>query len=170
MGYCPSADNLADLLTRGISLPSLQASKIWTHGPGWIIHELQRPTWSPTEILHVQLAVAEAEVLLLNPVEETCEDNKYPTVAAILDIERYSTLSKLFYVTIYVLQLIACIKSHEPKPTGSTTASELSKVQMVWIQCCQHSTFLKEITSLQKSQTSSRHLPLVRQLRLFWTL
>ena len=37
----------------------------------------------------------------------------------------------------------------------------------MWIQSCQHSTYLKEITSLQKSQTSSRRLPLVRQLRLF---
>ena len=52
-GYCPSADNPADLLTRGISLPSLRTSKIWTHGPEWIIHEQQRPTWSPTETLHV---------------------------------------------------------------------------------------------------------------------
>ena len=109
-GYCPSADNPADLLTRGVSLPSLQASKIWTYGPEWIVHEQQRPTWSPTEILHVQLAVAEAVVLPLDPVQETCEDNKYHTVAAILDIERYSTLSKLLYVTAYVLRFIECIK------------------------------------------------------------
>ena len=38
---------------------------------------------------------------------------------------------------------------------------------MLWIQSCQHSTYLKEITSLQKRQTSNRHFPLVRQLRLF---
>ena len=37
----------------------------------------------------------------------------------------------------------------------------------MWIQSCQLSTYLKEITSLQKSHTSSRRLPLVRQLRLF---
>ena len=53
-GYCPSADNPADMLKRGVSLPSLQASKIWTHGPKWIIHEQHRLTWSPTEILHVR--------------------------------------------------------------------------------------------------------------------
>ena len=88
-------------------------------------------------------------------------------MAAILDIERYSTLSKLLYVTVYVLRFIKCIKSCEPKPTGPITASELSKAQMMWIQSCQHSTYLKEITSLQKSQTFSRCLPLVRQLRLF---
>ena len=68
--------------------------------------------------VHVQLSVVEAEVLPPDSVEETCEDNKYPTVAAILDIERYSTLFKLLYVISYVLQFIECIKSHESKPTG----------------------------------------------------
>ncbi|XP_065902898.1 uncharacterized protein [Dysidea avara] len=37
---------------------------------------------------------------------------------------------------------------------------------MLWIQSCQHSTYLKEISSLQKNQTSSRRLPLVRKLQL----
>ena len=36
-GYCPSADNPADnpahLLTRGVSISSLQTSKLWTYGP-----------------------------------------------------------------------------------------------------------------------------------------
>ena len=31
--YCPSADNPADLLTRGITLSTLQALSIWRHGP-----------------------------------------------------------------------------------------------------------------------------------------
>lgn len=115
----------------------------------------------------VQLATAEAEVLPLDPAEETCEDNKHHTVAGILDIEWYSTLSKLLCVTVYVLRFIECIKSCGSKPAGSITASELSKAQMLWIQSCQHSTYLKEITSLQKNQTSSRRLPLVRQHRLF---
>ena len=63
-GYCPSEDNPADLLTRGISLSSLQSSQLWAHGPEWITQEVLRPTWSPTDILHVQLTVAEVEVLL----------------------------------------------------------------------------------------------------------
>ena len=72
--YCPSADNPADLLTRGISLPTLQASAIWTHGPEWLTYEEQRPVWSPKEMLHVQLAVAKAEVLP-ESVEQPAEDH-----------------------------------------------------------------------------------------------
>ena len=106
-------------------------------------------------------------VLPLDPVEETYEDNKHHNGTAILDIERYSTLTKLLYVTAYVLRFIECIKSRGSKPTGPNTASELSMAQMLWIQSCQYSTYLKEITSLQKNQISSRCLPLVRQLWLF---
>ena len=56
------------------------------------------------------------------------------TVAAILDIERYSTLCILLYVTADVLKFIECIKSHGSKPTVPITVSELSKAQMLWIQ------------------------------------
>lgn len=38
-GYCPSVDNPADLLTRGIPLSTLQASLVWRHGPEWLTHE-----------------------------------------------------------------------------------------------------------------------------------
>ena len=85
-GYCPSADNPADLLTRGISLTCLKASKLWTHGPEWIMHEQQRPMWNPTEILHVQLTVADTELLPLDPIEEASDNKKHPTVADIIDI------------------------------------------------------------------------------------
>jgi len=117
-GYCPSADNPADLLTRGISLSYLQTSKPWAHEPEWIIHKELKPTWSPTDILLVQLTVAEAEVLPPDPRNDSSDVDKNPTIANIIDIERYSKLSKLLYVTVYVLRFIECVKTRESKPTG----------------------------------------------------
>ena len=168
--YCPSADNPADLLTRGVSLSSLQNSKLWTNGPEWITHEELRPTWSPTDILLVQLTVAEAEVLppdSSSGSSESSDVEKYPTVGDAIDIGRYSTLSKLLSVTVYVLRFIKCLKSRESKPTGPITATELSSAQMLWITSCQYSVYSKEIKSLEHSNAGSRRLPLVRQLRLF---
>jgi len=92
--------------------------------------------------------------------------NKDPTIADIININRYSTLSKLLYVTAYVLRFAECVKHHE---SNKPTATELSKVQMLWITSCQYSFYSKEINSLQKPSTGSRRLPLVRQLRLFPT-
>lgn len=95
-------------------------------------------------MLHVQLAVAEAEVL---PESDGQPIKECSGVEKIIDIDRYSTLTKLLYVTAYVLRFIECIKSRVYKCTGPITASELSKAQLLWIQSCQISSFSKEITT-----------------------
>ena len=47
--YCPTSDNPADLLTRGITADQLGLSTIWQHGPPWLTSESQWPNWSPAE-------------------------------------------------------------------------------------------------------------------------
>jgi len=115
-------------------------------------------------MVHIQLSVAEAEVLP-EPEEQPAEEHY--GIETIMDINRYSTLTKLLYVTAYVLQFIECVKLHVSKPAGPITVHELGKAQMLWIQSCQLSTFSKEIKNLKSNPTSNRRLPLVRQLRLF---
>jgi len=44
--YCPSADNLADLLTRGVSAQQL-SSALWQQGLSWLQLQDQWPTWDP---------------------------------------------------------------------------------------------------------------------------
>ena len=100
--YCPSAENPADLLTRGISLSTLQTSSIWRHGPDWLTNEELRPSWSPTEMLHVQLTVADSEVVP-EPESDNQSIKEDSGIERIIDINRYSTLTKLLYVTAYVL-------------------------------------------------------------------
>ena len=85
----------------------------------------------------------------------------------IIDINRYSTLTKLLYVTAYVLRFVGYIKSHVSKPAGPITVNELSKAQTLWIRSCQLSAFSKEINNLKNNPVSNRRSPLVRQLRLF---
>jgi len=79
VGYCPSADNPVDLLTRCIPLSSLQASVLWKCGPEWVTREDQRPTWSPMEIFQVNLISAEAEVLPPDVDKDTDVLGKVPT-------------------------------------------------------------------------------------------
>ena len=51
--YCPSADNPADLLTRGVTYEQLQSAIQWKHGPTWLISPSQWPTWQQSDILHM---------------------------------------------------------------------------------------------------------------------
>lgn len=122
--YCPSADNPADLLTRGISFSTLHTSTIWTHGPRWILHKKQQPVWSPTDIL--QIGVTETETLSTLDQQHLAV---HSGVETIIDINRYSMLTKLLYVTAYVLRFIECLKSpaRTSKITGTITVNELSK-------------------------------------------
>ena len=43
--YCPSADNPADLLTRGVTFDQLNSSTQWRHGPTWLPSPSKWPTW-----------------------------------------------------------------------------------------------------------------------------
>ena len=51
--HCPTHDNPADLLTRGINTTELQASSLWKHGPQWLPFEEQWPSWNHSKILHL---------------------------------------------------------------------------------------------------------------------
>ena len=52
--YCPTSDNPADLLTRGVSADQLQLSTTWLHGPHWLSSECNWPTWESSTILLVE--------------------------------------------------------------------------------------------------------------------
>ena len=51
--HCPTHDNSADLLTRGINTTELQASSLWKHGPQWLRFEEQWPSWNHSKILRL---------------------------------------------------------------------------------------------------------------------
>ena len=55
--YCPTLDNTADLIARGITADKLRSS-IWQHGltsePTWLTSEKLWPTWSRTETVTCQ--------------------------------------------------------------------------------------------------------------------
>ena len=43
--YCPSSNNPADLLTRGLSFQQFQSSTLWINGPTWLCNQQQWPRW-----------------------------------------------------------------------------------------------------------------------------
>ena len=69
--YCPSANNPADLLTRGLTYEQLQSSVQWKHGLLWLISPSQWPTWQQSGILHVNTeAVCELELVQVDVATE----------------------------------------------------------------------------------------------------
>ena len=87
--YCPSADNPADLLTRGITFDQFNSSTQWRHGPTWLSSTSKWPKWPHAEILLVQ---TEADEEVDIPAVDTIEP---PSIGLhhLIDLKRFSKLS-----------------------------------------------------------------------------
>ena len=164
--YCPSSDNPADPLTRGITSQQLVLSTTWKHGPAWLTSKSQWPTWHPTEDLYshhpkiiAALTVEEAETTdsEMTHIKSTSEHGLHH----ILDISRYNNLTKLLSVSAYILRFI---HNYTTKQAGTITPDECNKANLLWICNTQHQVFMNEINNIK---STSHRLPLVRQLHLF---
>ena len=161
--YVPTSHNPADLLTRGISAHQLKTSDLWIHGPSWLTTTEQWPTWSPTNVLHLQnldieVNVSTKEKAKHSPIQQL-------GVHLIINAHRYSKLTKLLTDTVYVLRICHNLKNTQQRRTSPITAKELSNAKLIWIKNMQQLHYSDDIDNLN-SKSSKRTL-LVRQLRLF---
>ena len=162
--YCPTSDNPADLLTRGITFAQFQSSTIWLKGPSWLTSQSQWPTWS----LREAATVSSQALVAINstPTNAThVQSTSQPGLHRIIDLSKHTNLSKLIRCTAYILRFVNYITKKNPPQFGPLTTRENEEAERKWIQNCQALTYDEEIVNLQ-SKNASR-LPLVRQLRLF---
>ena len=161
--FCPTTENPADLLTRGISSQQLISSNLWKSGPQWLASPQQWPIWPATDIQAATLAV-EADTSVSEST--TIQTNG---LCQLVNIDKYSNLTKLFSVTAFVLRFTRNCRNPNITFTGPITPAELTQAHLMWIRECQQEIFDKEISNLQAQSKSNspNWLPLVRQLRLF---
>ena len=159
--YCPSGDNPADFLTRGMSSTAL-STPLWTNGPSWLSDESKWPQWNSTLSLHLQTDDTEVEQPV--PMDPT---EPHTGIHKIIDLSRYSTLTKLLHVTGYVLRFINNLRDSTARQTGTLSVTELNTAQFRWIFDCQQQQFPTEIQHLKLNLRNKKYPPLVRQLQLF---
>ena len=152
--YCPSTDNPADLLTRGVNAQQLASAVLWQQGPSWLPSREQWSTWDPSsEALLTQLQ----EELDNNPIEQVlahCTQTLPSKLSNVMDISNYSSLQKLLAVTAYIFRFVNTTRqlSHS---VGHLTPSELSKAKLKWLHTIQREAFLEEIANLSLSSSLS---------------
>ena len=164
--YCPTQDNPADLLTRGITYETLAQCKLWECGPPWITNHEHWPEWNKAVSLNIQVDTSEY-------IEDTDSTVSPPVETSglhqIINIHNYSNLSKLFRISADVLCFI--VNSKQPDTSqrnlGSLLPNKLNEVSRHWIRNYQQTAFTDEFITLQSKNSKARRLPLVRQLRLF---
>ncbi|XP_070567292.1 uncharacterized protein [Ptychodera flava] len=162
--YCPTADNPADLLSRGILTSQLAESTLWWHGPQW----LKLGDWPVCEVFDSQVLHVTDEI----NAAEACKSTREQPVAThvgiseIIDSTDYSSLTRLLRVSAYVLRFVNNLKGEEKdRKLDPLTAQEINAAESLWIRDTQKRAYSTEIKALNDKQKSAG--PLAHQLRLF---
>ena len=89
-------------------------------------------------------------------------------LSQITDIERYSSVTRLFRVTAYVLRLIRNAKKNTPGgqahkiprelPTKELNAQELNQAETQWIKTVKKASFAKELEFLESQRGTFPHV------------
>ena len=167
--YCPTAENPADLLTRGMQASDLSASTLWRRGPPWLNTPANWPTWNAKSAILQVTAEAQLETISSSTTQFTtitpapASEFKENGIGHIINLTTFSTLQRLVRVTAWVLRFINYIKNKVC--CGPLSVSELHSAEKLWIIDCQSTVYSKELSNLKSKETD--RVPLVKQLRLF---
>ena len=161
--YCPTGDNPADLLTRGISFNQLATSQLWTNGPEWLPDPTQWPKWEQSPSIHLMALAGIAEDFVPR------SDPKPPSTGlhCAIVMSKYSTLHKLLAVTAYIYRFVFNCRHPQTQRKGPLLAQELREAQLNWISDCQKEVYWRERHNLSCPEPRQKRLVLIRQLRLF---
>jgi ribonuclease HI len=163
MKYCPTEDNPADQLTRGLTYTEFSQSSLWSNGPTW----LQNSDWPICDMFDRAVLACQTDNDVDNhakcntPLTQTDKTQTSNTVsqhhdsslAEIIDVSRFSNLTKLLRVTCIVLRFINLLKrgSKQTKHTGYITVPEMNTSRHLWIKDIQQRHYPKENMMLQKT-------------------
>ena len=176
--HVSSANNPADILSRGFSADELLQSALWQRGPPWLTDHSLRPRWSPKSF-------EEDDVVSAAAVGSHVHDTQSTTgsLQDLIDISRFQSYERLLRTMSYVLRFISNLKHASDKSRGSRqcpsvmvipvpTAAKISQAEVILLRAHQIQHFRQEREYLRAKQsrpTRQQFKPrpqLVRQLNL----
>ena len=130
--YCPTADNPADVITRGTSTQQLASSPLWNKGPPWLTDDKNWPQWSPSTTFHLHVAAITSEEFV--PSTPKPSTTQTITLHKIIDPNNYSSLGKLLRTTAYVYRFTSNIMKRNHRQYDQLTATEIDIARIQWIK------------------------------------
>ncbi|XP_047123003.1 uncharacterized protein LOC124806287 [Hydra vulgaris] len=150
--FCPGKINPADLPSRGLSiLKSGNWFENWMDGPEFLYQDLSYWPAEPSNIFNKSKTdeISNLSVVVnVNPtkfstenseVKEALETNSL-NMRNVINVERFSSLHKLFKVTAYVLKFIISLKHLINKANNQTKSlciADIRKAEILWIRTYQ---------------------------------
>ena len=162
--YVSTKCNPADIASRGCDTKKISESSLWWHGPEWLANPLS--TW-PTNECDTQINdeskqnfESEVKTKESNLLIDAQNAQTISTPLGI-DIERFSTLTKLFRVTATALRFIQKLKSNNVK--GCLTNDEIERAEEMWILHTQQKCFKDVYHDMSENKSNN----LQRQLGIY---
>ncbi|KAL0840696.1 hypothetical protein ABMA28_015888 [Loxostege sticticalis] len=124
--YVPTADNPADLISRGVSMGQLQNSNIWWHGPSFLLRpELDWPVLQNKSIELPEIKSV-ATTIIVEPL---------------IDFSRFSQFNRLKRTIAYVKRFVHNAKNPKNKRLGNFSTDELNDAQKLLYFMSQQESF-----------------------------
>ena len=150
--FVAGKENPADLCSRGVDAADLVLpDSIWWTGPPWL--RAPKEDWPSGEPDTTEFdGLVEREKKAESTVSLIAAQP-----AAIFDVHRYSTLTKLLRITAYILRGFrnagaAHLDATESITVGAATAIEIQRAKAYWLRHLQSSAFAKERERLQQNR------------------
>lgn len=170
--YITSAENPADLASRGCSLQNLVNSDLWWHGPAWLRRSgtvwssnLPKNDRSPefeTEVKEKTKTSATETVAAALTNQKTDGHKASITAPFGIDVDRYSSLTRLTRLTALLLRFVKKLQK-KSKERGPLRTCELAEAEQLWLQHIQNKHFSDVFTAITKQKPNN----LKQQLGLF---
>ena len=166
--HCPGEYNPADIPSRGCTGNELAKSQLWWNGPYFLT--CSRDQWPPelqptsTDCDQANLETIKNPPLITHSlVGTTSSTNNGLHVDKIINIQRYSTKTKLLRVTARVFRFLRIIRKNLRVSSFELSANELREAENLWILCIHSSCFQEEIRCIHNGCRNAK----VNQLGMF---
>ena len=133
--HCPGVENPADLGSRGVTVTTIKNGRLWWQGPEWLSRmpdEWPSMSAEPTPESQVEIKASRRANTLLAAEKKKC------SIASIIDVNAYSSCTKLFRVTAYVYRFARNLKLKVKKTKnlvfGTLTATEVEEAENSWVK------------------------------------
>ena len=136
--YCPTADNPADIASRGIRSIKLKESSLWLHRPGFLSKSGEQwPVQPPVVQAREELSKLTSSKPAVSSLVTTCVEGKEeePSLDNSINSENFSSLTKLMRVTVLVLLFIEkSKKTRSREGTEEDFTKFYRQTEMLWIR------------------------------------
>jgi len=134
--HCMSAENPADIPSRGIMASKLATCELWTNGPRSLVCSKDSEDTGISEEDVLELAAIDPHPEMNETHAMTCISNNNCYINDVIPCESFSNLGRLFKVTAYVLLFIRKLKAAISKDTSRDVhfSDDYRQARQMWLK------------------------------------